>query len=179
MGIENMGIRLTEIRDSMELSMSEFCTLLDLKKSTLNGWEGQTRQRIGFSLVSQFARREGTKCYVTYLLLGKTVALPEQLVLEGEPVAENIGGRLKALREHFGLSRPVLAAMAGFPPTTMKNWETGYRDRVPASLGYSVLARPEMELFTPYFMYLLEGEVIDIGEQLVPVVPSAETGRSS
>ncbi len=36
--------------------------------------------------------------------------------------------RLKQLRQKMGMSRPKFAALLGIPPTTLKNYENGYRE---------------------------------------------------
>lgn len=35
--------------------------------------------------------------------------------------------KLRLMREHYGLSRPKFADLLGIPPTTLKNYELGYR----------------------------------------------------
>lgn len=36
--------------------------------------------------------------------------------------------RLRQLREQLGMSRPKFADLLGIPPTTLKNYELGYRE---------------------------------------------------
>lgn len=42
--------------------------------------------------------------------------------------------QLRAIRAKTGLSRPKFATLIGIPQTTLKNYECGYREAVPASL---------------------------------------------
>ena len=45
----------------------------------------------------------------------------------GFDIADRLGFRLRMLREMMGMSRPVFADAVGIPPTTLKNYELGYR----------------------------------------------------
>lgn len=45
-----------------------------------------------------------------------------------------IGCRLVRLREKAGLTQAQLAQMAGVPPGTLKNWETGHREPMASAL---------------------------------------------
>lgn len=75
------------------------------------------------------------------------------------------GKRVRAVRESLGLSRPKFAMLLGegFPETTLKNYELGYRD-----LGIEVINQMGKEpKLRPYVNFVLFG-VSDMGEQLVP-----------
>ena len=45
-----------------------------------------------------------------------------------------LAAKLRRLREHLKMSRPAFAELLGIPPTTLKNYENGYREAVPASV---------------------------------------------
>ncbi len=45
-----------------------------------------------------------------------------------------MGKQIRAIREAMGLSRPAFAALLDVPAATIKNYELGYREAVPASL---------------------------------------------
>ena len=59
--------------------------------------------------------------------------------------------KLRAIREHVGMPRPRFAEVLNIPPTTLKNYELGYR-HAPASL---VVALYNSGLTTLYVTYLL------------------------
>lgn len=48
--------------------------------------------------------------------------------------------RIRMLREALGLSRPKFAELVGVPPTTLKNYELGYRE-VSWSFIYALLSK--------------------------------------
>ena len=45
-----------------------------------------------------------------------------------------LAAKLRRLREHLKLSRPAFAELLGIPPTTLKNYENGYREAITASV---------------------------------------------
>lgn len=45
-----------------------------------------------------------------------------------------LAAKLRRLREHLKQNRPAFAKLLGIPPTTLKNYENGYREAVPASV---------------------------------------------
>jgi len=40
----------------------------------------------------------------------------------------SVGQKIRLIRETVGLSRPKFAELLGVPPTTLKNYELGYRE---------------------------------------------------
>lgn len=58
--------------------------------------------------------------------------------------------KLRRVRDHLGVSRPVFAEMLGIPPTTLKNYEMAYRVSVPASLIIKIANHPELRHYTSY-----------------------------
>ena len=40
----------------------------------------------------------------------------------------SVGQKIRHIRETMGLSRPKFAELLGVPPTTLKNYELGYRE---------------------------------------------------
>ena len=40
----------------------------------------------------------------------------------------SVGQKIRHIRETVGLSRPKFAELLGVPPTTLKNYELGYRE---------------------------------------------------
>ena len=40
----------------------------------------------------------------------------------------SVGQKIRQIRETVGLSRPKFAELLGVPPTTLKNYELGYRE---------------------------------------------------
>ncbi len=59
--------------------------------------------------------------------------------------------RLRAIRLELNISRPDMAAMLDIPPTTLKNYENGYRE-----IGGNVyVAMFRNQALQPYLCYLL------------------------
>ena len=58
--------------------------------------------------------------------------------------------KLRRVRDHLGVSRPVFAEMLGIPPTTLKNYEMAYRVSVPASLIIKIANHTELRHYTGY-----------------------------
>jgi DNA-binding transcriptional regulator YiaG len=67
-----------------------------------------------------------------------------------------IGQRIRIMREYLKLSRPVLARMLDIPPTTLKNYELGYRN---TSLEM-IVAIQDSEL-KAHVMFLITGKTDD------------------
>ena len=42
-----------------------------------------------------------------------------------------LAAKLRRIREHLGMSRQAFAELLGIPPTTLKNYENGYREAIP------------------------------------------------
>ena len=60
--------------------------------------------------------------------------------------------KLRRVRDHLGVSRPVFAEMLGIPPTTLKNYEMAYRVSVPASLLIKINNTPALCGFVIYLI---------------------------
>lgn len=67
-----------------------------------------------------------------------------------------IGQRIRIMREYLKLSRPVLARMLDISPTTLKNYELGYRN---TSLEM-IVAIQDSEL-KAHVMFLITGKTDD------------------
>lgn len=63
-----------------------------------------------------------------------------------------IGQRIRHVREQLEMSRPKFAVLLGIPPTTLKNYECGYRDAVPASLLLKLIHAPGPDRFADYLL---------------------------
>ena len=61
--------------------------------------------------------------------------------------------RLRQLREQLNLSRPKFADLLGIPPTTLKNYELGYRE-IGGGLFLLIANHPGL---TQYSQWLLTG----------------------
>ncbi len=59
--------------------------------------------------------------------------------------------RLRQLREALGLSRPKFADKVGIPPTTLKNYELGYRE-IGGDLFLRIANHIELNEFSPWLM---------------------------
>ncbi|WP_421180380.1 helix-turn-helix domain-containing protein [Aeromonas enteropelogenes] len=62
--------------------------------------------------------------------------------------------RLRQLRESMGLSRPKFADLLDIPPTTLKNYELGYRE-VGGGVLLLIANHPEL---SPHSLWLLTGQ---------------------
>ncbi|MFM5401596.1 helix-turn-helix domain-containing protein [Aeromonas veronii] len=67
-------------------------------------------------------------------------AQPTQINLLNHHAAK----RLRQLREQLKLSRPKFAAQLGIPPTTLKNYELGYRE-IGGGLFLLIANHPELQ----------------------------------
>ena len=76
--------------------------------------------------------------------------------------------KLRRVRDHLGVSRPVFAEMLGIPPTTLKNYEMAYRVSVPASLIIKIANHP-------YLSYLINYLI----DESVPVERLPDPGEAS
>lgn len=63
-----------------------------------------------------------------------------------------LAAKLRRLREHLKLSRPAFAELLDIPPTTLKNYENGYREAIPASV---LITLANTVLTANYVHYLL------------------------
>ncbi|RKJ92161.1 XRE family transcriptional regulator [Aeromonas veronii] len=59
--------------------------------------------------------------------------------------------RLRQLREAMGLSRPKFADLLGIPPTTLKNYELGYRE-IGGGTFLLIANHRELAEFSPWLM---------------------------
>ncbi|MFR9704950.1 helix-turn-helix domain-containing protein [Aeromonas sanarellii] len=75
--------------------------------------------------------------------------------------------RLRQLRETLGLSRPKFAALLDIPPTTLKNYELGYRE-IGGGLLLRIINTPGL---SDYAVWLMKGSLI-IPEQVRPAHPN-------
>lgn len=68
-----------------------------------------------------------------------------------------VGKRLRYLRDNLlHLSRPKMAEIMGIPPTTLKNYELGYRDFGSAVAQKSLWSS---ELLQPYALWITKGDI--------------------
>ena len=72
-----------------------------------------------------------------------------------------IGQKIRQIREAIGLSRPKFATLLGVPPTTLKNYELGYRE-VGGSFLIALSSHPELHKFTLWL--LADKPVSEIGQ---------------
>lgn len=75
--------------------------------------------------------------------------------------------RLRQLRETLGLSRPKFATQLDIPPTTLKNYELGYRE-IGGGLLLRIINTPGL---SDYAVWLMKGSLI-IPEQVRPARPN-------
>ena len=59
--------------------------------------------------------------------------------------------RLRQLREALELSRPKFAALLDIPPTTLKNYELGYRE-IGGSLFLLIAQHAELQVHTTWLL---------------------------
>jgi DNA-binding transcriptional regulator YiaG len=74
--------------------------------------------------------------------------------------------RLRQLRDSLGLSRPKFAQQLDIPPTTLKNYELGYRE-IGGGLLLRIINTPGL---SDYAVWLMKGSLI-IPEQVRPTQP--------
>ncbi|MDX7786729.1 helix-turn-helix domain-containing protein [Aeromonas caviae] len=75
--------------------------------------------------------------------------------------------RLRQLREFLGLSRPKFATQLDIPPTTLKNYELGYRE-IGGGLLLRIINTPGL---SDYAVWLMKGSLI-IPQQVRPAHPN-------
>ena len=63
-----------------------------------------------------------------------------------------LAAKLRRLREHLKLSRPAFAELLGIPPTTLKNYENGYREAIPASVLVTLANTASTANYIPYLL---------------------------
>lgn len=63
-----------------------------------------------------------------------------------------LAAKIRHIREFHGLSRPKFAASLDVPPTTLKNWELGYR----AASGQIVVAISNHPTYHQHMAYLVD-----------------------
>ena len=63
-----------------------------------------------------------------------------------------LAAKLRRLREHLGMSRPAFANMLCIPPTTLKNYENGYREAIPARLIVALANTASTACYVPYLL---------------------------
>ena len=59
----------------------------------------------------------------------------------------SVGQKIRQIREVIGLSRPKFAELLSVPPTTLKNYELGYRE-VGGAFLVSMASHPQLHQFT-------------------------------
>lgn len=69
--------------------------------------------------------------------------------------------RLRHLREALGKSRPKFASQLGLPPTTLKNYELGYRE-IGGTLFLLIANHPELN---KHAQWLLTGKGAELPNQ--------------
>ncbi|MCS3461636.1 DNA-binding transcriptional regulator [Aeromonas sp. BIGb0445] len=74
-------------------------------------------------------------------------AQPTQINLLNHHAAK----RLRQLRERLALSRPKFADQLGIPPTTLKNYELGYRE-IGGGLFLLMAQHPELKQHTDWLL---------------------------
>ncbi|EIM1710246.1 helix-turn-helix transcriptional regulator [Aeromonas dhakensis] len=69
---------------------------------------------------------------------------------------DSIGKRLRFVRDNaLQLSRPKLAEIMGIPPTTLKNYELGYRDFGSTEAQNALWSAKQLQ---PYAVWILTGK---------------------
>ncbi len=81
---------------------------------------------------------------------------------------ESVGQKIRIIRESMGLSRPKFAELLGVPPTTLKNYELGYREVG----GAFLVALAHQEQLHKFTLWLLSDKVAPEVGQVSPT----ETG---
>jgi len=68
------------------------------------------------------------------------------------PELPTLAAKLRRPREHLQLSRPAFAELLGIPPTTLKNYENGYREAIPASVIITLANTASTARYVPYLL---------------------------
>ncbi len=63
-----------------------------------------------------------------------------------------LAAKLRRLREHLKKGRPAFAELLGIPPTTLKNYENGYREAIPASVLITLANTASTANYVPYLL---------------------------
>ncbi len=63
----------------------------------------------------------------------------------------SVGQKIRQIREVIGLSRPKFAELLSVPPTTLKNYELGYRE-VGGAFLVSMASHPQLHQFTLWLL---------------------------
>lgn len=80
------------------------------------------------------------------------------------PDTSMVGKKIRQIRESLGLSRPKFAELLQVPPTTLKNYELGYRE-VGGAFLVALAQHPDLHKFT---LWLLADSTIDSVGQVAP-----------
>ena len=73
----------------------------------------------------------------------------------------SVGQKIRHIRETMGLSRPKFAELLGVPPTTLKNYELGYREVG----GAFLVALAHQEQLRKFTLWLLSDKIApEIGQ---------------
>ena len=73
----------------------------------------------------------------------------------------SVGQKIRHIRESMGLSRPKFAELLGVPPTTLKNYELGYREVG----GAFLVALAHQEQLHKFTLWLLSDKIApEIGQ---------------
>ncbi|NLJ91550.1 MAG: helix-turn-helix transcriptional regulator [Aeromonadales bacterium] len=75
-----------------------------------------------------------------------------------------IGKKVRQIREAMGLSRPKFAELLQVPPTTLKNYELGYRE-VGGAFLVALAQHPELHQYT---LWLLANKTNEGAGQIAP-----------
>ena len=76
----------------------------------------------------------------------------------------SVGQKIRQIREVIGLSRPKFAELLSVPPTTLKNYELGYRE-VGGAFLVAVASHPQLHQFT---LWLLSDKIAPEEGQIGP-----------
>ena len=64
----------------------------------------------------------------------------------------NLAKKIRIVRERVGMSRPKFAEMIGIPPDSLKNYELGLRESIPADVLLAIINHPELIRFTGFLI---------------------------
>ncbi|PSJ46854.1 helix-turn-helix domain-containing protein [Zobellella taiwanensis] len=77
------------------------------------------------------------------------------------PDTSLVGKKIRQIREAMGLSRPKFAELLQVPPTTLKNYELGYRE-VGGAFLVALAQHPELHRYTLWL--LSDRTLVDAGQ---------------
>ncbi|ART79570.1 helix-turn-helix domain-containing protein [Oceanisphaera avium] len=80
------------------------------------------------------------------------------------PDTSLVGKKIRQIRESMGLSRPKFAELLQVPPTTLKNYELGYRE-VGGAFLVALAQHPDLHKYT---LWLLTDHTQDGVGQVAP-----------